>query len=755
MSSAKSSASGSASVASAAAALPPHASSFESQFLATLQHARRKLEDRVKFARARLVEIDAAQSRLTARFQQQERKLAQRERDELTRLLSDYDSGAAQARLEEDLQPFRQAYVEITRESDQRLVSATVQELKLCADPETMQAALSDRRSRRVRVQTVDAALRRNRIGPSTAPSAARRQSAAAAASGAAPGSSSSAPEPLFREYMGSKTTGKRALHDVLHSVSAIIDATPSLPPVIEQLSAELGPPPPEDAARSHMLFLQRAPSGYMPPSSADAAALASQSEVTKRARIKDRAASLIEAAYNIENLNVEMARMRGELENAVLVVNKDVCESCHRPMVIIAEACLSVCPQCKRARTYIQTSAVVRNTTNRGPDGGRLKRHSKSGVFDEFFNRWMGLGKKVEDGVVAAVRHALFVLGVRAREQVSMCLVHFLLESLNAEKIMQMKVQIYCRLTGSFPPRMTKEQQSLVNSMRRAVLVPWDSMMQRSGRRRVTSLCEFVLFKIVQLLGWSHLSEFFTLLTCSSSERYLMVCDEIWRGVCAAYDWEYIPTVLSVPMCAESLGVRLEDVSRVLLETYGGAPQPPTYALSKLITSSCSLRRASNAAAAARGRAASASASAAAAAASDKSASADKGASAAAVSRALASWGSFDDAPRGTAAAAAAVAEPAASDLSPLDVAELAALTPPQRAGLAGFVRSLQSALQNQQQQQQTAVGLEARAGVAPLPANLANVYIFSDTIDVVRRALRAPPRCVAAAAEPVSEDR
>jgi hypothetical protein len=709
--------------------------SFETQFLATLQHARRRLDERVEFARARVAEIDAALARLTARYQQQERKLAQREREELVRLLAEFDSGAAQARVEEELQPFRQAYVEITRESDQRLVSAAVQELKLCADPETMQAVMSDKRSRRLRVPTVDAALRRNRVGPSTARRAQQQQSAPNA-------SSSIAPEPLFREYMGSKTTGKRALHDVLHTVGAIIDATPALPPVIEQLSSELGPPP-EDAAKSHMLFLQRAPSGYMPPASTDAAAMTSQSEVAKRARIKDRATSLIEAAYNIENLNVEMARMRGELENAVLVVNKDVCESCHRPMVIIAEACLSVCPQCKRARTYIQTSAVVRNTANRGPDGGRLRRPSKSGLFDEFFNRWMGLGKKVEDGVIAALRHALGVLGVRAREQVSMCLVHFMLESLNADKIMQMKVQIYCRLTGAFPPRMTKEQQSLVNSMRRAVVVPWESMMARTGRKRVTSLCEFVLFKICQLLGWSHMSEFFTLLTCSASERYLMLCDDIWRGVCAAYDWEYIPTVQSIPMCAETLGVRLEDVSRVLLETYGGVPQPPSYALSKLITSSARRQNRDRVGLERR-----------------KSATEVAAGAGAAMSRALASWDTFEDSleadatkkepesvcvvsertfqdPQGSMkgrgnhdAQSNSNATCAKDALAPLEADAIAGLTPPQRAGLASFVRALLAC-------QPALSDALARATVAPMPANLGNVYIFSDTIETVRRAL------------------
>jgi len=668
-------------------------SNFEPQYLATLQHARRRLDQRVEHARKRIADIDAQLPRLTARFQQQDKKLMQRERDELVRLLDDVESGAAHARVEADLLPFRQAYVEITRETDQRLVAAAVQELKLCADPESMQTVMTDRRSKRMRVPTVDAAMRRARSAASM----------------------NAASEPLFRESMGAKTTGKRALHDVLHTVSAIIDATPSLPPVIEHLSAPATDVALRDAVQAHTLFLQRAPSGYVPPTSAETEAMTTTDEQTKRTRIKERAASIIEAAYNIENINSEMARMRGDFENAVFVVNKDICESCHKPMVVIAEACLAVCPLCKRARTYIQTSAVVRNTMNRGPDGGKLRRNTKSGVFDEFFNRWMGLGKKVEDGVVEALRHAMVAIGVRVREQVSMCLVHFMLESLNAEKIMQMKVQIYCRLTGAFPPRMTKDQQSLINSMRRAVVVPWDAMMARTGRKRVNSLCEFILFKIIQLLGWSHLSEYFTLLTCASSERYLMVCDEIWRGVCAAYNWEYIPTVLSIPMCAEYLHVRNEDVTRVLMETYGGAPQPPTYTLSKIITRTCN-RRVTNHATHRDTK-------------SRQQQSPDTH-DALETRHAFHRWNDFEDAPQSGIDAPQPDAADREQTKFPARTDDLAGLTPPQRIGLMTFVRALEGRID--------ASTLSMRSDVIDITNSTNNIYLFSDTIEVVRKKIQ-----------------
>jgi len=95
---------------------------------------------------------------------------------------------------------------------------------------------------------------------------------------------------------------------------------------------------------------------------------------------------------------------------------------------------------------------------------------------------------------------------------------------------------QIWCRITGNSPPRLTAKEEERCRMMFKAIQEPYDRHLP-PDRKNFFSY-SYCLYKFMQLIGYPQYLKHFTLL---KDRPKLEMMDAIWRKICQDLDWQYV----------------------------------------------------------------------------------------------------------------------------------------------------------------------------------------------------------------------
>ena len=127
----------------------------------------------------------------------------------------------------------------------------------------------------------------------------------------------------------------------------------------------------------------------------------------------------------------------------------------------------------------------------------------------------------------------------VRGVDDITVHRVRDVLKKLKLRKYYEHTQLITCKITGRPPPRMTPTQEERIKLLFMAASTAFQQLCP-PDRSNFLSYA-FTLFKFSELLGYTEFLPNFALLRGPAKLRRQ---DEIYKALCEALDWEFIPSI-------------------------------------------------------------------------------------------------------------------------------------------------------------------------------------------------------------------
>jgi hypothetical protein len=258
----------------------------------------------------------------------------------------------------------------------------------------------------------------------------------------------------------------------------------------------------------------------------------------SKRARLAANASLAASRKYDRSSLHHEFATHVLHAPAPIIVENRDSCDRCDVPMLVLATEALLVCPKCSRARLYAQTTSqqIAYGEEVREFTSFSYKRHNH-------FKDWLNAFQAKESAEVPMEVLERVMAELHSRRmtvaQITARRVREVLKELKLRKFYDHTAQITARITGRPPPRMTPQQEEQCRLMFHAVEASFEVHCP-PDRRNFLSY-SYCLHKFVELLGWTEFTACFALL---KGRDKLQKQDAIFQLICADLQWEFIPSV-------------------------------------------------------------------------------------------------------------------------------------------------------------------------------------------------------------------
>lgn len=217
----------------------------------------------------------------------------------------------------------------------------------------------------------------------------------------------------------------------------------------------------------------------------------------------------------------------------------EEFCSKCNIPMRLLTNRALIVCVRCGCFSSYIDC------TTNSMSYGEEIEISSMY-CYKRLNHFRLQLSQLqatevtvVPQDITNAVLSGLYSRGVTKPEEVSVRMIRDILKNLKQRKYYDHIPQIYSRVTGIPPVRLTPQLQEKLLLMFINIQGPFEKHCP-PGRRNFLSY-KFLLYKMFQLLGLDELLPFMNLL---KGKDKLMKQDAIYRECCKELDWTFIPSL-------------------------------------------------------------------------------------------------------------------------------------------------------------------------------------------------------------------
>lgn len=162
----------------------------------------------------------------------------------------------------------------------------------------------------------------------------------------------------------------------------------------------------------------------------------------------------------------------------------------------------------------------------------------------ENHFNEWLSQFQAQEmtnipEEVIEQLRGELKKIKIKKLEDITHAKIRGLLKKLRLNKYYEHVPYITNILNGIKPPNMPQELEETLRIMFKDIQKPFDDNCP-TERKNFLSY-SYVLYKMCELLGEDEYLQYFPLL---KSKEKLYSQDVIWRKICMANRWEYIPTV-------------------------------------------------------------------------------------------------------------------------------------------------------------------------------------------------------------------
>lgn len=217
----------------------------------------------------------------------------------------------------------------------------------------------------------------------------------------------------------------------------------------------------------------------------------------------------------------------------------KDTCKACGEPVQLHTGLSMLVCVKCGTAQQFLDATASLLSFSDDSYDYASFS-YKRINHFVEWVSAMQAKETtEIPAAVLEAVMGRLADERVASAEDVTVHKVREVLKKLKLRKYYEHTQLITCKITGHPPPRMTPTQEERIKLLFMAASSAFQQLCP-PDRSNFLSY-NFVLFKFAELLGYDAFLPNFALLRGPAKLRRQ---DEIYKMLCEALDWEFIPSI-------------------------------------------------------------------------------------------------------------------------------------------------------------------------------------------------------------------
>lgn len=230
------------------------------------------------------------------------------------------------------------------------------------------------------------------------------------------------------------------------------------------------------------------------------------------------------------------------EVENVPLKVvpnPNEICEECDDVMILEHRSSTLICPCCGNWKYYLDA------TSSHMAYGEEVEFTAFAYLRMNHFNERLTYSQakestRIADHDLQRIMDRLVERRITEVDKITPELTYFIAKELKMRHVYKQNTQLWCRITGKPPLRMTPEQEEQMRSMFRAVNRLWPKY-KPEDRKNFLSY-NYLLFKFCELLGMDQFCKLYKLL---KGDKKLEKQDEIFKKVCddPEINWEFIPS--------------------------------------------------------------------------------------------------------------------------------------------------------------------------------------------------------------------
>lgn len=217
----------------------------------------------------------------------------------------------------------------------------------------------------------------------------------------------------------------------------------------------------------------------------------------------------------------------------------EDFCVECNEPMRLVPTRALMVCTKCGCFNSYIDA------TTNSMAYGDEIEISSMY-CYKRLNHFRLQLSQlqatestEISQDTIDKVMSELVKKGITKPDQVTVKAIRDILKKLKQRKCYDHIPQIYSRITGIPPIRLTPELEEKLRLMFINIQEPFEKHCPPTRKNFISY--RFLLYKFFEILGYDECLPFLSLL---KGKDKLMRQDAIYRECCKELDWTFIPSI-------------------------------------------------------------------------------------------------------------------------------------------------------------------------------------------------------------------
>ena len=231
---------------------------------------------------------------------------------------------------------------------------------------------------------------------------------------------------------------------------------------------------------------------------------------------------------HDIENVPLKVVPMPNE-----------ICEECDNVMVLESRSSTLVCPCCGNWKAYLDA------TSSHMAYGEEVEFTAFAYLRMNHFNERLTYSQAKESTRISlediqSIMDRIIERRITDLDKITPELTYAMAKELKMRHVYKQNTQLWCRITGKPPKRMTPEQEEQLRSMFRAVNRLWPKY--KPDERKNFLSYNYLLYKFCQLLGMDQFCGLYKLL---KGDKKLEKQDEIFKQICEdpELNWEFIPS--------------------------------------------------------------------------------------------------------------------------------------------------------------------------------------------------------------------
>lgn len=222
-----------------------------------------------------------------------------------------------------------------------------------------------------------------------------------------------------------------------------------------------------------------------------------------------------------------------------VKIMHREICDECDDVMVLDQHTSVLMCPFCSNWKPYLDA------TSSHMAYGEEVEFSSFAYLRLNHFNERLTYAQAKESNqipqeIIERVMKWLYENRVSKADEITLEQTYHSMKELKLRAYYKQNTQLWCRITGNPPLRMSPEHEEQLRLMFKAIQRLWPKY-KPDNRKNFLSY-NYCLYKFNELLGYDEFLPYFKLL---KGPKKLQKQDEIYQKMCKDPElkWEFIPS--------------------------------------------------------------------------------------------------------------------------------------------------------------------------------------------------------------------